>query len=103
MKRFDDAELTLQRAIDVCKNTLGGNHPDYAVILKNYSVVLRMLGRKREAKKFQTQGQQIEQASNRRNGVGSTISVTSLRYRGNLTSARAVTHLIRGFYDSTRK
>lgn len=52
---------------------------DYAVLLENYAVVLRKLGRKREAKKFQAEGLQIERASNRRNGVGSTIRVTALR------------------------
>jgi tetratricopeptide (TPR) repeat protein len=79
MGRFDDAELTLRHAMNVCKKTLGENHPDYAVLLKNYAVVLRKLDRKREAKKFKKQGQQIEQASNRRNGVGATIGVTAFR------------------------
>lgn len=60
MSRFDDAELTFQHA-------------------ENYAVVLRMLDRKLEAKKFKEQGRKIEQASNRRNGVGATISVDALR------------------------
>ncbi len=79
MARFDDADLTYRRAINICGKTLGEDHLEYAILLKNYAVVLRKLGRKREAKKFETQGQQIERASNRRNGVGSTISVTALR------------------------
>ena len=79
MAYFADAERTFRRAIDVCSKTLGEDHLDYAVVLKNYAVVLRKLGRKREAKKLQAQGQQIERAFNRRNGVGSTISVTALR------------------------
>jgi len=88
MSRFDDAELTLQHAINVCKKTLGENHPDYAVVLKNYAVVLRKLDRKREAKKFKEQGQQIEQAANRRNGVGATVSVTALRSDLSVSDAR---------------
>ena len=85
MARFDDAERTFQRAINLCKKTLGEDHVDYAVILENYAVVLRKVGRKREAKKFKVQGDQIERASNRRNGVGSTTSVTALRSNPALT------------------
>jgi tetratricopeptide (TPR) repeat protein len=83
MRRFDDAERTLQRAINVCKKTLGEDDAHYAVLLENYAVVLRKLDRKRESKMFQAQGQQIERASNRRNGIGSTISVSALRSVGN--------------------
>jgi len=79
MARFDDADLTYRRAINICRKTLGENHLEYAVLLKNYSVVLRKLGHKREAKKIETQGEEIQRAVNRRNGVGSTISVTALR------------------------
>jgi tetratricopeptide (TPR) repeat protein len=85
MARFDDAERTFQRAINLCKKTLGEDHVDYAVILENYAVVLRKVGRKREAKKFKVQGDQIERASNRRNGVSSTTSVTALRSNPALT------------------
>jgi tetratricopeptide (TPR) repeat protein len=79
MARFDDADLTYRRAINTCRKTLGENHFEYAVLLKNYSVVLRKLGHKREAKKIEAQGQEIQRAVNRRNGVGSTIGVTALR------------------------
>ncbi|MGC2661514.1 MAG: tetratricopeptide repeat protein [Bryobacteraceae bacterium] len=79
MARFDDADLTYQRALNVCRKTLGEDHLEYAILLKNYSVVLRKLGHKREAKKIETQGREIQRAVNRRNGVGSTISVTALR------------------------
>jgi tetratricopeptide (TPR) repeat protein len=79
MARFDDADLTYQCALNVCRKTLGEDHLEYAILLKNYSVVLRKLGHKREAKKIETQGREIQRAVNRRNGVGSTISVTALR------------------------
>jgi tetratricopeptide (TPR) repeat protein len=79
MSRFDEAGLTLERALNVCRKTLGQNHPDYAVLLKNDSVVLRKLGRKREAREFKELGQQVEKASNRRNGLGATVGVTALR------------------------
>jgi tetratricopeptide (TPR) repeat protein len=77
--RLHEAGLTYQRAIDICRKTLGEEHLDYAVLLKNYAVVLRKLGRKREAKRADAEGQQIEHAAGRRNGVGLTIGVTALR------------------------
>jgi len=88
MARFDDADLTYRRAINICRKTLGENHLEYAVLLKNYSVVLRKLGHKREAKKIETQGEEIQRAVNRRNGVGSTISVTALRSDRTVSDAR---------------
>jgi tetratricopeptide (TPR) repeat protein len=79
MNRFEDAILTFQCAIDLCRKTLGEDRLDYAVLLRNYSVALRKLGRKREAKQMKTQSQQLERAAYRRNGVGSTINVSALR------------------------
>jgi tetratricopeptide (TPR) repeat protein len=77
--RFDDADVTYRRAIDICRRTLGEDHVAYGVLLRNYAFVLRKLGHRREAKKMETQGQMIQRAVNRRNGVGATISVTALR------------------------
>jgi tetratricopeptide (TPR) repeat protein len=77
--RFDDADVTYQRAIDICRKTVGADPIEYAVLLKNYALVLRKLGRKREAKRMETQGQLIQRAVNRHNGIGSTIDVTTLR------------------------
>ena len=77
--RFDDAAVTYQRAMGICSKTLGEEHIEYAVLLKNYALVLRKVGRKREAKKADSNGQQIERVANRRNGVGATVSVTGLR------------------------
>jgi hypothetical protein len=69
-------------AIDLCGKTLGANHFDYAVLLQNYAVVLRQLGRKHEARKMEVQGRAIERAVGRRNGIGSTISINALSARG---------------------
>jgi len=79
MGRLKDASTPYQRAIAVCRDTLGEDHLDYAIVLKNYAVVLRKLGRKCEAMKIESQGREIQRAINRRNGVGSTISLTALR------------------------
>jgi tetratricopeptide (TPR) repeat protein len=77
--RLGEASLTYQRAINICRKTLGEDHLDYAVLLENYAVVLRKLGRKREANKAGGEGQQIERAVDRHNGVGLTVGVTALR------------------------
>ncbi len=76
--RLDEARQSYQRAIDICRKTLGEEHIDYAVLLENYAVVLRKSGRKREAKKAEAEGQQIERAADRHNGVGLTIGLTAL-------------------------
>ena len=77
--RFDEAGLRCQRAIDICRKTRSEDHLDYTVLLENHAVVLRKLGRKREAKKADAEGKQIERAVDRDNGVGLTIGVTALR------------------------
>jgi tetratricopeptide (TPR) repeat protein len=81
VKRYDEAEAAFERAIAVCKKTLGEEHLSYGVLLENYAVVLKKAGRKREAKEMETQGQQIERAAERHNGVGAKISVTALLSR----------------------
>jgi tetratricopeptide (TPR) repeat protein len=83
--RFAEAGLYYQRAIIICRKTLGEDHLDYAVLLENYAVVLRKLGRKREAKRADAEGQQIERAADRHNGVGLTIGVTALRSNSTVT------------------
>jgi tetratricopeptide (TPR) repeat protein len=79
MGRFYDAVVAFQRAMDICRKTLGQDRLEYAVLLKNYAHALRKLGRKREAKAAETQAQLIQREFNRRNGVGASISATALR------------------------
>lgn len=81
--RLNDAELTLRRANVVCANTLGEDHATCGVVLEAYAVVLRKLNRKREAKAVAARSKQIAHASQSRNGVGLTISVTALRTKSN--------------------
>ena len=88
MGRFYDAVVAYQRAIDICRKTLGEDHFEYAVLLKNYAYVLRKLGRKREAKAAEAQGQLIQQEFDRRNGVGAAISATALRSDRAMTGPR---------------
>jgi len=78
LERYDDSQRVFLRADAVCIKTLGENHPARATLLANYAVVLRKMGRKKESKKISAEAQEIAQSSNRRNGVGSTISVSAL-------------------------
>jgi tetratricopeptide (TPR) repeat protein len=80
--QLDQAGAVYQRAILICGKTLGRDHLICGVLLENYSLVLRKLGRKREAKEFAAQSRQIKLASGRRNGVGSVVSVESLQSGG---------------------
>ena len=77
--RLNEAEVTLRHAMGVCSKTLGEDHATYGALLESYAVVLHKLDRKREAKAASTRSQQIRCASQRRNGVGATISVAALR------------------------
>jgi tetratricopeptide (TPR) repeat protein len=79
MGRFEDADVTYLRAIDISRRTLGEDHIVYGELLQKYAFVLRKLGHSREAKKLETQGQIIQQDAIRRNGVGATINKTALR------------------------
>ena len=79
LNRYDDSQRVFLRADAICIKTLGENHPARATLLANYAVVLRKMGHKKESKKINAEAQQIAQSSNRRNGVGSTISVSALR------------------------
>ncbi len=79
LNRYEDSQRVFLRADAVCIKTLGENHPTRATLLANYAVVVRKMGHKKESKKINAEAQEIAQSSNRRNGVGSTISVSALR------------------------
>jgi tetratricopeptide (TPR) repeat protein len=50
MGRFEDADVTYRRAVDISRRTLGEDHIVYGELLQNYALVLRKLGHRREAK-----------------------------------------------------
>ncbi len=79
MGRLEEAETIFERADDLCLKTFGANHPIYASLLRNQAIVLRKLGKKKESKKLAEEAAEIEEASDRRNGVGATVSVAGLR------------------------
>jgi tetratricopeptide (TPR) repeat protein len=79
MGRLNDALLSFERATALCVGSFGQDRVWCGGVFENYAVVLRKLGKKRAAKELETQGQEIERAADRRNGVGATISVNALR------------------------
>jgi len=79
MGRLADAEAVFEKADDLCSKTFGVNHPIYASLLRNQSIVLKKLGKKKESRKLAEESAEIEEASNRSNGVGLTVSVAGLR------------------------
>jgi len=80
--RLEEAGAAFERAFSLCSKTLGNDHPTCGGILRNYSPVLNRLGRKREAKKMAENARRIQQASERRNGLGAVVSVEGLRSDG---------------------
>jgi tetratricopeptide (TPR) repeat protein len=81
--QVNDADLILQRAIPLYRNTLGENHPTCGALLEDHATVLRKLGRKQEAKELTRRSQEIVRAFRRHNGIGSTVNVATLRLDGN--------------------
>jgi len=75
---YEEADRIFQTAIDLCRKTLSEDHLYYAYVLENRAGLLQIMGRRREAKKVIEQAVRIERAANRRNGVGSTVSVKAL-------------------------
>jgi tetratricopeptide (TPR) repeat protein len=82
MGRFDDADKIFQQAATLCNRALG-SHPTCGEIYKNYAIALEKMGRKHEAKKLRAESRQILEAFRRSNGIGSTVSVTALRFDKN--------------------
>ena len=83
LRRLEDAAGVYQRGAVICSKTPEGDHPTCGVLFENYASVLRKLGRKREAKEMAARSRQIELASGRHNGVGSVVSLESLRSNAN--------------------
>lgn len=80
--RREEAASAYLRAVAICGKTLG-DHAICGTVFGNYALLLRKLGRKREAKEMAAHSRQIEMASERRNGVGSVVSLESLRSDAN--------------------
>jgi len=79
MGRLSEAVKVYERAAELCAKTLGTGHPTYGALLRNESVALRKLGRKRESKLMAAESQRIVDDSNRRNAVGATVELSALR------------------------
>jgi hypothetical protein len=57
--KFAAAEPLYRRSLAAAEQALGGDHPDVAVCLENYAVVLEKLRRKPEAAKLEARAQAI--------------------------------------------
>src|SRR5438067_1532701 len=77
--RRDQAAAAFQRALALAEKYLGTDHPTYAAVLLNYAEFLRASGRKAEAKTLEAQSRSVLLESARRNGLGLTVDVSTLR------------------------
>ena len=77
--RNEDADDVFARAANLCEKTFGESHPMYGELLRNRAEVLRRLGKKKESRAMRGKGEEILEESNRRNGVGATVSLDGLR------------------------
>jgi tetratricopeptide (TPR) repeat protein len=79
LNRPTEAESMFQRALSLAEQKLGADHPFYAKVLANYAEFLRRTNRSSLAKKFAAQSAAVLRDNARRNGVGMTVDVSSLR------------------------
>jgi Tetratricopeptide repeat len=81
--RTKEAAEVFQRAVALCRQTVGLDHPSYGVTLGNYAVCLRKLGHKSEARQTDTEAKLVLKAAGRQNGVGLSVGIGALRSKGN--------------------
>ncbi len=64
MADYPSAEKALQRAVELDKQVYGGDHPEIARGLNDLAMVLRAMGRSREAAEFMTESLRLYQKIN---------------------------------------
>ena len=77
--RFPQAGETYLQAIEITEATLGADHPVYGEVLSNYARLLRLQGRKAEAKPIESRARALLAGAARRNGDGMTVDVHDLQ------------------------
>ncbi len=71
----------MERALAIAEKSSSTGNPSYGALMLNYAEYLRRIGRKSEAKKYESRGKEVIADAARRNGVGMTIDIASFRRR----------------------
>jgi tetratricopeptide (TPR) repeat protein len=78
-RRAGDAELAFQHAIRLAESYYGLTHPVLALVLRNYSGALRLLGEKKRASTADARARRIYSANSQSNPLGRAVDVRALR------------------------
>jgi tetratricopeptide (TPR) repeat protein len=64
-RRYEEAESSYRRALEIREKSLGPNHPDLAQTLNGYAALLKKTKRKAEAEALLTRANEIAKRSDR--------------------------------------
>jgi eukaryotic-like serine/threonine-protein kinase len=80
-RRSDDATASFEESMQIAETSYGASHPIMAIVLRDYSQALRLLGRKKEASAMEKRAGRILSASNSSNPLGHAVDIEALRPR----------------------
>lgn len=79
--RSGDSTAAFEEGMRIAEASYGPTHPIMAIVLRDYSQALRLLGRKKEASVLEKRAGRILSASNSSNPLGHAVDVEALRPR----------------------
>lgn len=79
MKEPHSAAHNIERALALCRKHLGDEHPLTGRVLMNHAVLLKKLGRGREARKEEAEARQVLSEWEVRNRVADVVSLADLK------------------------
>ena len=79
--RSDDATAAFEESMRIAETSYGPSHPMVAIVLRDYSQALRLLGRKKEASGLEKRAGRILSANNAGNPLGHAVDIEALRPR----------------------
>jgi Tfp pilus assembly protein PilF len=79
LKEFEEADQCFRRAVSLCGETLGSDHPNCVTTLENYAVGLQKFGSKNNARVVTQAAREARKSTDRRNGVDSVVDLKALR------------------------
>jgi tetratricopeptide (TPR) repeat protein len=77
--RLEDAEASAQKCVEMAEASLGTRHPRLVLYYTNYAGILKLAGRKNEAKAFRKKAEEIMEQNPSSGTGGYTVNVASLR------------------------
>jgi tetratricopeptide (TPR) repeat protein len=77
--RLEDAEASAHKCVEMAEASLGTRHPRMVLYYTTYAVILKVAGRKNEAKVFRKKADEITEQNPSSGAGGYTVNAASLR------------------------